>query len=910
MTISSRTARRDARIRSIRRTSRPRLEQLEARLVLSAFTVVNTGDNGGVDPAPFEGTGTLRQAIIDANANPGADVIAFNIPGPGVHTIAPLTPLPAVSAATIDGTTQPGFVAGGPRLIELSGVNFGYPVYSGNPQDDSGLRIRSDCTVRGLAINGFYDGILAVSGGTNNRIQGNYIGTDPTGSQPRPNSDGVYLDGFANLVGTDGDGMNDEAERNVISGNEHAGVSMVDALNVVAGNYVGTDATGTYAISPPGEPFVSIGINFGSGARGGRIVGNVISGNDYGLYPTGGGVTVQGNLIGTDRTGNAAVPNEVGIFRQYGSEPMLIGGPTPEARNVIAGNDVGISIQADGLIVQGNYIGRTLSGADLGNSRGIYQAGGSSLIGGRMPGEGNVISGNSYGIALQGLSGGGMARVEGNLIVHNGRSGVQIEGRTVDQVIGGTEAGAGNTIAYNGTGVNVDQWAGFPSDTHPARNQIVGNSIFSNQGLGIDLSGGGGGDPDGVTLNDPQDGDTGSNGFQNFPVLTAAYSAATTRVRGGLNSTPNRTFVLDFYANAAANPSGYGEGQRWLGSATVTTDASGDATFDAVLPGASSGGEFISATATGADGTSEFSRVVPSVTPPSSSLSGLVFADFNGDALVDFGEPGIAGVLISLDGTDDLGSPVHLSQSTDADGTYVFLNLRPGTYTITETQPAGYTQGKNSVGTGGGTVSGDQFTGIVLTAGEDAMNYNYGEVPAATGAVHSGLAAGIGFWNNKNGQNLIKALNGGAGHQLGDWLAATFPHMFGVVAGSDDLAGQSNAYVASFFQSRFVVHGQKLDAQVLATALAVYVTDPTLDSTGVGTQYGFILGGTGLATSTYNVGSNGAAFGVANNTTMTVLDILQAADAQAVNGILYNGDPTKRNQANTVFSAINEAGSI
>jgi hypothetical protein len=65
-----------------------------------------------------------------------------------------------------------------------------------------------------------------------------------------------------------------------------------------------------------------------------------------------------------------------------------------------------------------------------------------------------------------------------------------------------------------------------------------------------------------------------------------------------------------------------------------------------------------------------------------------------------------------------------------------------------------------------------------------------------------------------------------------------------------------------------------------------------------------------LATSTYDVGPNGAAFGVADNTTMTVLDILQAADAQAVNGILYNGDTTKRNQANTVFSAINEAGNI
>jgi hypothetical protein len=107
-----------------------------------------------------------------------------------------------------------------------------------------------------------------------------------------------------------------------------------------------------------------------------------------------------------------------------------------------------------------------------------------------------------------------------------------------------------------------------------------------------------------------------------------------------------------------------------------------------------------------------------------------------------------------------------------------------------------------------------------------------------------------------------------------------------------------------------VVKDQKLDAQVLATALSVYVTDGTLDSTGVGTQSGFIVGGNGVATATFNVGGNGDAFGVANNTVMTVMDFLLAADAQAVNGVLYNGNTAKRNMANTVFSAINQAGGI
>jgi uncharacterized delta-60 repeat protein len=144
-----------------------------------------------------------------------------------------------------------------------------------------------------------------------------------------------------------------------------------------------------------------------------------------------------------------------------------------------------------------------------------------------------------------------------------------------------------------------------------------------------------------------------------------------------------------------------------------------------------------------------------------SSLSGIVWEDFNDDGQVDFGEKGIAGVTITLTGTDDLGNSVNLAQTTDADGAYVFLNLRPGTYSITETQPAGYLQGTDSVGTAGGSLAAtDQFL-IPLGVEVNGLNYNFGEQPAATGAVKKGQAAGIGFWNNKNGQALIKAFNGG-----------------------------------------------------------------------------------------------------------------------------------------------------
>src|SRR5262249_23170793 len=133
---------------------------------------------------------------------------------------------------------------------------------------------------------------------------------------------------------------------------------------------------------------------------------------------------------------------------------------------------------------------------------------------------------------------------------------------------------------------------------------------------------------------------------------------------------------------------------------------------------------------------------------------------------------------------------------------------------------------------------------------------------------------------------------------------ATMPNTFTA------LAGQDNASVAALFQQDFVMKGVKVDAQVLATALSVYATNATLDPTKVAATYGFTVSGDGAGTATANVGSNGDVFGVSNNSTLTLMDLLLAADAQAVDGILYNGNATKRNEANAVFSAVNQTGGI
>ena len=146
----------------------------------------------------------------------------------------------------------------------------------------------------------------------------------------------------------------------------------------------------------------------------------------------------------------------------------------------------------------------------------------------------------------------------------------------------------------------------------------MGNDIYSNGGLGIDLGN------DGVTPNHTGD-VAGPNDLQNFPVLTSAveYNNQFT-VQGTLSSDPNTTYRIAVFANTTvpADPSGYGEGQRYLGSFSVTTDGAGNASFNQLLTNASvTAGEMISATATRLTAagqptdTSEFSRCVKTAIP-------------------------------------------------------------------------------------------------------------------------------------------------------------------------------------------------------------------------------------------------------------------------------------------------------
>ncbi len=254
---------------------------------------------------------------------------------------------------------------------------------------------------------------------------------------------------------------------------------------------------------------------------------------------------IEGNFIGTNARGSTDLGNAgQGVFINSSSN-NTVGGATRAARNLISGNDAnGVVGQAGGTKVLGNYIGTDRTGTeDLGN----------------------------------------------------GQDGLWLG--WPNQTIGGDTGASANVIAFNGeNGIAI-------VNSFATGNAILGNSIFSNEGLGIDLGG------NGRTLNDPGDADTGTGGlggnnFQNFPVITSAQTVGTTTIRSQLNSTPSTTFVVRFFSNPSGN-----EGRTFIGLMSVVTDASGNTgTFTFAPEQSVARGQRITATATDPGGnTSEFS---------------------------------------------------------------------------------------------------------------------------------------------------------------------------------------------------------------------------------------------------------------------------------------------------------------
>ena len=540
---------------------RPLVEELEAYVLLSSFQVTSNTDNGSGAT-----TGTLSWAIdrvdsdsSDSTSNP--DTITFDVGGGGAQTIGVTGKLPPVNRPLIiDGTTEPGFsTATHIPLVRIDG--------SSAAQDTDGLHLYSgaaDSTIKGLDVTGFGTaGYAAIEiGATGVQVVGNDIGFTTAGVAA-PNGEGVEIDSSGNTIGG-----TTAASRDVISGNSGVGIIVTGyenstTGNLIEGNFIGTDATGTEALPNSDGVDVSVALNttIGGTAPG---AGNVISGNagpgiilddENGYAGPASGNMVEGNFIGTDATGTDALGNQsiAGIVVEQGASGNTIGGTTPGAGNVIAAN-----------------------------------VGGGVLIG--DPGSsGNVVEGNDIGTNGGGATGLG-----------NTGAGVLIGSGCAADTVGGFAAGAGNVIANNqGNGVTV----GSSGSNGTVDDAVLGNSIRGNTGIGIDLN------DDGVTANDSE-GHSGSNLFQDFPVITAAtVYAGDVEIIGSLNSTPNTSFTIQFFANAAANPSGYGDGHTYLGETTVTTNGAGGVNFDETFAAPPAGQAVITATATDPNGnTSEFSE--------------------------------------------------------------------------------------------------------------------------------------------------------------------------------------------------------------------------------------------------------------------------------------------------------------
>jgi T5SS/PEP-CTERM-associated repeat protein len=421
----------------------------------ATLVVRNTGDTGA---------GSLRQAILSANLTVNVpDLIQFNIPGAGPHTISPVTPLPPLTdPAVIDGYSQLGASAntltnGDDAVIQI--------VVLGPLVIDT-----TNSAVRGLAIPQIQVGAVPGPKGSN-VIEGCFIGLDATGTNSLglPGS-GVFVQTPSNRIG----GAN-PAARNLVSGRDAVGIEIFESF---ASNNV-----------------------------------------------------VQGNFIGTDRTGTKAIGNaDRAVVVNQNASATLIGGEAAGAGNVISGNlDRGITLDGSNNIVYGNFIGTTVTGHPLGNARTGVEIGGSN----------NRI--------------GDIRRRAGNLIAFNG-----VDGR-----------------GFTTNGVDVKMGTTFFT--------ILGNSIFENAGLGIDVN-------------------ADSLVTPGFPLITLVSNTTTATLIKGSNM-PNIGFFLELFTNPAADPSGYGEGKTLLVSTNIATDADGNFTINWPVPLAP--GLFLTATA---NANTEFSQ--------------------------------------------------------------------------------------------------------------------------------------------------------------------------------------------------------------------------------------------------------------------------------------------------------------
>ncbi len=595
----------------------------------STLVVTTTADTSTCTATTFSLRCAMNQANADGSGDTITFNIPSTDHGcvRSVCTISPVNlvnALPQLTAnnTTINGYTQPG---ARPNTNPLSSGNNAVLTIridgSMHPlQQLPFFIIGSGDTIKGLDLTNFESAIFTSTTG-HVTIQGNFIGIAPDGLTPGINGHGVEDNGGVLTIG----GTN-PADGNVISGNS-TGVNLGSG-DIFQGNIVGLNAAGNTPIinrltgGLPGDGILVGSNDLIGGTTGGA--GNVISGNASGIRLVGSSSLIEGNLIGTDVTGKKAIGNEEGMTVTGSNN--TIGGTTAAARNIISGNfNFGIDMgESSGNVVEGNYIGTDITGevalpnggnngATAQNSAGVLLSTrlhnlSNNTIGGTTSAARNVISGNAFSgvqITVDNVRG-GTGLTENNLLEGNfiglDATGTKALGNGTNGVFVVTTQGApgqilnnsikSNVIAHNGqSGILV---GGSATDT--VHTPISQNSIFANGGLGIDLA------PQGVintTTNPP-----GPNDYIHAPVIA---QATTTQVSG---TAPANTTVEVFIASNEANDQGHGEGQTFLGS--VTASATGQWSLS-LSGGQVASGQFVTATATTGGTTTETSEFAANV---------------------------------------------------------------------------------------------------------------------------------------------------------------------------------------------------------------------------------------------------------------------------------------------------------
>ncbi len=603
----------------------------------AAIYIANAGANGNVIAGNFVGTNSTATAAL-ANGGAGAFVA-----GGAQNTRIGASGSNAVSDAAarniISGNSYNGVVI----LGTSSGANTTGTIVAGNyigiaaagtalPNGSDGVVIEGGAQSNRVGVNGsdadaageknVISGNIGVGitlegpGTSSNIVAGNFIGTNVAGTAALPNYYGgidFFSGASSNRIGFDGASSAAVAalERNVISGNGsisgEAGIYITNAgtnTNVIAGNYIGVDATGAAAMPNSGA-----GIFIDSGAENNRIgtdgngtadalEANVISGNTYE------GVVIRGVSTGTNTTGNIVAGNFIGSN---------------------AAGTAAVANQANGVSIiggaQSNRIGTNGSDADA-------------------AGEGNIIGGNARnGVSIYD-TGSNSNTVAGNWIgtnktattsLPNGENGVDIANGAQNNQVGGGTALA-NVIEFN------TQAAIAVTDAGTTGNTIRFNKIYSN-GFGIDLGG------TGVQTNHSGT-TTGPNNLQNYPLITGGTPGSTTLIQGTLSAAASTAYTLDFYASAKPDVTFYGQAQRYLGSMSVTTNGSGAVNFTASLSAATSAGDWVTVTATDPSGnTSEFAgdRQLPYTSSALSTSTWTQLGPFATAQSPEFSGPVMAG---------------------------------------------------------------------------------------------------------------------------------------------------------------------------------------------------------------------------------------------------------------------------